>query len=187
MGPPLATLPGTPELVWLGPGNGVPNNPELALIVIRQAVDPAASDAAIRALLDRNGWGGTWSWTVFDLHHFHPNAHEVLVVSRGWGELIFGGRGGLRLTLRAGDAAILPAGTAHCRVGGSADFTVCGGYPPGQLDFETLLEGEGGSEIAARVARVARPASDPLYGPGGLLSMAWKIKKERRHGTCCKR
>lgn len=171
---PLCALSPAPDIFEVGPGDGVPNNPDLPVVLLRKAIEPTASDNSIRDLFEQNGWVGTWTWTVFDFHHFHPNAHEVLAVARGWGEILLGGPDGLAVHFKAGDAVILPAGTGHCRTASSTDFLVCGGYPPGQSAYETLRAGEGGADVAARIAHVPRPTSDPLYGAGGPLLSAWQ-------------
>lgn len=157
------------------PRNGdIPNNPDLPVMLMKGAVDPGIGPSAIRDLLERNGWGGTWEYTVFDYHHYHPNAHEALVVARGWADLTLGGPGAETLRVEAGDAVVLPAGTGHCRTGASPDFTVCGAYPPGQESYDTLRAGEAWpDDLTDRIAGVALPATDPVHGPDGALMRAW--------------
>jgi uncharacterized protein YjlB len=59
-------------------GGAIPNNPDLPVICMRAVVSGTATASEIREMLEANGWGGTWQWTVFDYHHFHPNAHGPL-------------------------------------------------------------------------------------------------------------
>ena len=156
-------------------GDGtVPNNPDLPAVLMRGALAPGASADAIVALIERNGWGGTWRWRVFDYHHYHPNAHEVLAVASGWAELMLGGPEGERVHVEAGDVLVLPAGTGHCQVEAGAGFEVVGAYPPGQEDYETArAERPHGPETLERIAAVPRPEADPIYGGGGPLMAAW--------------
>ena len=46
----------------------VPNNPALPVIVMRGALGDGASPSAVTALMEANGWGGTWVWQVFSYH-----------------------------------------------------------------------------------------------------------------------
>jgi uncharacterized protein YjlB len=85
--------------------------------------DPAA---VIEDLFEANGWGDTWRDGIYDYVHYHSRIHEVLGISRGTGRVRFGGRKGRIFTLKAGDVAILPAGTGHQRLSASDDFLVIG-------------------------------------------------------------
>lgn len=168
--------PASPDVRTLRlPRSGdIPNNPALPVVLMKGAVAPDAGPAATRTLLEENGWGGTWEYTVFDFHHYHPNAHEALVVARGWADLTLGGPGAETLRVEAGDAVVLPAGTGHCRVDAAPDFLVCGAYPPGQEDYDTLRAGDPWpDDLPDRIAHVARPATDPVHGDAGPLMQAW--------------
>ena len=152
----------------------VPNHPDLPVVLMRGALAPGASADAIAALLEANGWGGTWRWRVFDYHHYHPNAHEVLAVALGWAELMLGGPEGERVHVEAGDVLVLPAGTGHCQVEAGAGFEVVGAYPPGQEGVEVVrAERPHGPSTLERIAAVPIPTTDPIHGEGGPLMAAW--------------
>src|SRR6185312_3523444 len=89
-------------------GDRVPNNDRFPAVIARNALDSAQDDAAVKALLQANGWGGGWTWRVFDFHHFHPDAFEVLAVARGAATLMLGGPQGEEIEVEAGDVIILP-------------------------------------------------------------------------------
>jgi len=58
---------------------GIPNNPELSLLLYPGALsvsDDLPSECA--ALVRENGWGGAWRDGVFSYHHYHSTAQEVL-------------------------------------------------------------------------------------------------------------
>jgi uncharacterized protein YjlB len=159
------------------PENGAfPNHPRWPLLIYRQALpldypDPAAG---VEALFKSNGWHGAWRDGIYSFHHFHSNAHEVLGCCRGSASVLFGGPHGYRLNLRAGDAVLLPAGTAHKRVEASRDFMVVGAYP-GDADYDMCYGKPGEHEAAARnIASVPLPERDPLFGKKGGLRSLWK-------------
>jgi uncharacterized protein YjlB len=153
-----------------------PNNPRLPLLVYRQAIEQSGRNVAddVQRLLERHQWSGTWQNGVFSYHHYHSNAHEVLVVCAGHAQLQFGGPEGLIVAIAAGDVAVLPAGTAHKRVDASSDFLVVGGYPAGQEDYD-LIRDDSSAKAAAeqRIASVPLPKQDPLYGDDGPVLRHW--------------
>ena len=62
----------------LDPGPEVPNNPELPVIVYRQAVDAGSDRAtAFETTFAQNGWQGIWRNGIYDYHHYHSGAHEA--------------------------------------------------------------------------------------------------------------
>ena len=73
----------------------VPNNPLLPVVILRGAFAPAPLDEVI-ARMAANGWGGAWACTVFDYHHYHSGAREVLGIGRGLATLQIGGPHGQR-------------------------------------------------------------------------------------------
>jgi len=79
-----------------------------------------------------------------------------------------------RVSVRAGDVLVLPAGTGHCQIDANADFQVCGAYPPGQQRYETLrAEHPHDKAVLERIRAVPLPGTDPVFGAGGLLARLW--------------
>lgn len=108
----------------------VPNNIRPFLVYQgAMKLDPKQPEATIENLFEANGWGGTWRNGVYDYLHYHATVHEVLGVARGSARVRFGGDHGQELEIRAGDVAILPAGTGHQCIKASSDFCVIGAYP----------------------------------------------------------
>ncbi len=153
----------------------IPNNPELALLVYRQAVTLPDDDPAsvFEALFTANGWPAAWRNGIHPFHHFHSTAHEALGVYRGSATARFGGEGGVDLTVSAGDVVIIPAGVGHKALEASRDLGIVGAYPAGS--GPDLCRGAPNERPATldAIARVAVPARDPLYGAEGPLREHW--------------
>jgi uncharacterized protein YjlB len=157
------------ERLLLPPGDEIPNNPRLPVLLHRAAI-PAGDPAAAEALFARHGWHPAWRDGIHDVHHYHPNAHEALAIAAGQVRVRLGGEGGVTLDLAAGDVVVLPAGTGHRNLGQSADLLVVGAYPPGAPPEQ--YTGRPGEKLRAEraIQRVPDPPSDPVTGhpyPGG--------------------
>ncbi|HZZ58023.1 MAG TPA: cupin domain-containing protein [Opitutaceae bacterium] len=147
----------------LPPSGGIPNNPRLPVRIHRAAVPTAGDPAgALEALFARNGWPAQWRNGIYPFHHYHSTAHEVLGVAAGQVDVMLGGEGGRRVRLAAGDVAVLPAGTGHCRLAASPGLLVVGGYPQGQ-DWDTC-RAPADNDTIARIRQVPDPDADPVLG-----------------------
>lgn len=151
-----------------------PNN-VLPVVIYRNAIplkrqDPASS---IEARFRENGWDNIWRNGIFDFHHYHATAHEVLGCASGSVRIQLGGPHGQEVTLRAGDVVVLPAGTAHLNLGHSDDYRIIGAYPPDQSP--DMCYGKSGERPAAddAIAAVELPGTDPVLGERGQLLRLW--------------
>ena len=155
-----------------------PNN-SLPVILYRRAI-PLDGRNPARSIEERfveNGWSGLWRNGIFDFHHFHATAHEVLGGARVTVQVQLGGLSGRCVSLHAGDVVVLPAGTAHRNLGHSDDYQIVGGYPPGQSP--DMCYGKPGErpDADAEIAAVSLPESDPVLGQHGPLMKQWKIDR----------
>lgn len=153
----------------------VPNN-ILPFLVYQGAVtlDPKQPEETIENLFETNNWGGTWRNGVYDYLHYHATVHEVLGVARGHARVRFGGDHGQELDIKAGDVAILPAGTGHQCITASDDFCVIGAYPPGSRMEITRPTPENHAKALKTIPNVARPPADPVTGKHGALMRLWR-------------
>lgn len=153
----------------------VPNN-ILPFLVYQGAVtlDPKQPEETIENLFETNNWGGTWRNGVYDCLHYHATVHEVLGVARGHARVRFGGDRGQELDIKAGDVAILPAGTGHQCIKASDDFCVIGAYPPGSRMEITRPTPENHAKALKTIPDVARPPADPVTGKHGALMRLWR-------------
>jgi uncharacterized protein YjlB len=145
----------------------VPNNPTMPLVVYRGAFATAAdAERRIQDHFERNGWSNSWVNGIFDYHHYHATAHEVLGIARGSADVQFGGPHGPVLKVSAGDVVLIPAGVGHCRKSSSADLSVVGAYPGG-TDYDTQrATPESRMRSLPKIAAVPKPSSDPVLGAG---------------------
>ena len=152
-------------------GDQVPNNLDHPAVIARDALGGAHDDRAVRGLMERNGWAGTWTSIVFDYHHFHPDAFEALAVASGSATLMLGGPQGETLEVRAGDVMILPPGFGHRRLAMRDGFQICGAYPPGQENY-TIVRAGYDDAMLRQIAAVTNPRTDPAWGADGALLKA---------------
>lgn len=153
------------------------NNPTLPLLIYENVLDLAGSDAAATCIerFAAYGWHGAWRNGIFPFPHYHSTAHEVLGICRGQAKVRFGGEHGLVMTVKSGDALVLPAGTGHQNLGSSPDLLVVGAYPDG-MDWDLCRGGPGEREDELRnIQAVPLPDSDPLFGRGGPLMRLWQL------------
>lgn len=153
----------------------IPNHARWPLLIYQAAfkVEPGLPDE-IEQLYQLNGWGGTWRWGVYDYDHYHSNTHEALACFSGQAELLLGGESGITVTLKAGDAVLLPAGTGHKNMASSSDFQVVGAYPAGRTPDMNVGKPDERPQVIHAITNVPKPERDPFYGSEGPLIDHWK-------------
>ncbi|MBS1828747.1 MAG: cupin [Acidobacteria bacterium] len=163
-----------PESIQFSRNGWMPNNAHLPVLLYRGAINPAAGDPAtvLEAVFGKNGWPAKWRNGVYPFHHYHSTAHEVLGFARGHARILLGGENGREVSVKAGDIALLPVGTGHCRIEASSDFLVVGAYPDGQ-DWD-LCRSAPDAAAMQRIRTLSFPASDPVIGANGPTTRLWR-------------
>jgi uncharacterized protein YjlB len=169
-----------PIRIWFVDDGIVPNNARFPLLVYRGvvAINSRRGDPAvlIDSLFDLNGWGRSWRDTVYDFVHYHSQVHEVLGIARGNAVLELGGIKGRRLQLKAGDVAILPAGTGHRLLESSRTFLVVGAYPT-TGKYDECTDTRDREAAAKRIRKTKKPETDPVFGKDGPLTKLWRTSR----------
>jgi uncharacterized protein YjlB len=171
-------LPEHTQIYLLDDDGVFPNNPTLPVVLYQHAFQISNPDEAagtIERVFAENGWHHFWRNGVFDYHHFHSTAHEVLVACSGSAQLMLGGPSGEEVRFQQGDALILPAGTAHKCIEATDDFVCVGAYPLDQLFDMCYGKVEERSKEMKNIQNVPLPKADPVYGKDGPLTFHWDL------------
>jgi uncharacterized protein YjlB len=160
-----------------------PNNEHLPVLFYEHALqvsNPEEAGEEIEKIITENFWHHTWKNGIYDYHHYHSTAHEVLVCLEGIANVQLGGPSGVSVNFKQGDVLILPAGTAHKANECSSDFQCLGAYPQDQLFDMNYGKTEERSNAMQNILQVPLPKADPIYNMDGPLAFHWNLHVEHR-------
>ena len=167
---------------FLSPDRNFPNNELLPLLIYKNALTLVHSDeqnaVAFEKLFRKNDWRPSWRDGIYDFHHYHSNAHEVLGVYNGHAKVQFGGPQGVIVECSKGDVIVIPAGVAHKSLSLSDDFSCVGAYPTGQEYDIRYGEDDELKETSQNVGEVHQPTHDPVFGKQGPLEKWWGVHEK---------
>lgn len=157
----IASSVKTSQVLRVAESDRFPNS-RLAVLVYLGAVRAKDLADAIERRFASHGWKPAWRAGLYDFHHYHSTAHEVLGVFRGEASVRLGGPKGKLVQLSAGDVLVLPAGVAHKNERHSSNFSVVGAYPVGTS--WDMKYGKPGERPATdrNITNTAVPGADPL-------------------------
>lgn len=162
------------RILSIPPERPFPNNPRYPLILYKPAIEhEKIGPQWFEERFSENGWGLSWRNGIYSFHHFHSCAHEVLGCFAGKAVVMFGGPGGMTVSLETGDALVIPAGVGHCLIESTSDFHVVGAYPDGTRPDTLQGQDSEYNQAASRAEKVPKPEADPLFGVSGPLAQNW--------------
>jgi len=161
--------------------NGNYPNSRLPVIIYKRVADSnkTSLDSYFEEMIHANKWGNSWRNGIYDYHHYHSTAHEVLAIYQGKAEVQLGGPGNETFHLGKGDVVIIPSGVAHKRINSSDDFACFGAYPKGQSYDMNYGKEEELEEAIYNINHTPLPETDPVLGKDGPLKTTWNKKQKR--------
>jgi uncharacterized protein YjlB len=178
-----ALLPQHTHVFLLNDDGVFPNNEHLPAVLYEHCFQISNEDEAadhIERVLEENAWHHPWRNGIYDYHHFHSTAHEVLVCYSGRASVLLGGPDGTEVHFNQGDVLILPAGTAHKCEEATSDFKCIGAYPLDQMFDVCYGKIEERAKAHESILKVPLPLADPIYGTDGPLVFHWNIQIAKR-------
>jgi uncharacterized protein YjlB len=168
------------EKHFLSDDGTFPNNYVLPLLIYKNALTLEKGEdqnaGAIERLFRKNDWKNSWRDGIYDYHHYHSTAHEVMGIYEGDARVQFGGAKGPVIELSKGDVIIVPAGVAHKKISSTTNFKCVGAYPSGQ-DYDMCYGNtDERPETDRNISSTPLPNSDPVFGKEGPLEKWWTLR-----------
>lgn len=165
-----------PETLYFKDDGIIPNSRYPLLLYRNVFVERDAEGATwLETRFAQHNWSNSWRNGIFSFQHYHSIAHEVLGIYSGTALVLLGGDKGKKVTVKAGDIIIIPAGVGHKNLG-SENLGVVGAYPNGMpVDIMRGLPGERPT-VDKNISAVPLPSTDPFLGAKSGLPGIWQTK-----------
>jgi uncharacterized protein YjlB len=165
-----------PEMLYFKDDGIIPNS-KYPLLLYRNAFSERDERGAewLEEKFLSNNWSNSWRNGIFTFQHYHSITHEVLGIYSGECLVLLGGEKGEKVTVKAGDIIVIPAGVGHKNLG-DKKLGVVGAYPNGMpVD---IMKGEPGERPRTdqNIAAVPFPGTDPFLGASDGLKKIWETK-----------
>ncbi|WP_347114077.1 hypothetical protein AAHB66_18990 [Leclercia sp. S52] len=121
----------TPRVLMLSARDWVPNHPHLPVLIYKGAILEGDHASQFEQRFADNGWPPQWRDGIFDYHHYHSTAHEVLGIARGTARLVIGGPGGRGAGGRSRGRPVIAGGNRALPFICNARFSGGGGVSAG--------------------------------------------------------
>jgi uncharacterized protein YjlB len=172
------TIETTEILEFLLKDDGIyPNNAHLQVFLYKHALElpEVGEEQFIEDTFRKNNWMHAWSDGVYNFHHYHSTAHEVLAIFKGSARILLGGGKGTVIKVERGDVVIIPAGVAHKNLDANMNFKCVGAYPKGQdPDMNYGLRSERPT-TDKQIEKVPLPEFDPVFGKESPMLKSWHM------------
>lgn len=162
-----------PETLYFKDDGIIPNS-KYPLLLYRNAFTERNEKGAewLEEKFLSNNWSNSWRNGIFTFQHYHSITHEALGIYSGECLVLLGGDQGEKVSVKAGDIIVIPAGVGHKNLG-DKDLGVVGAYPNGMA--VDIMKGEKGERPGTdhNIAAVPLPDTDPLQGNSEGLRKIW--------------
>lgn len=138
-----------------------PNNNDHPLLLYRNSFNGSQQEA--ESLIVGAGWTSPWVWGVFEFHHYHSTAWELLLCVRGSARIQLGGPQGPTVEVEKGDTMLVPPGFAHKQLSEKDGFALLGAYPEPGIHVDTL-RGAPTQQQLQNIEQCHVPETDPILG-----------------------
>ena len=152
------------QRVYLVDDGTFPNNDQYPTLLLKSVFDGTQAEG-VRRITNDGKWTPPWAWGIFEYHHYHSRAWELLLCVRGEASVQLGGSTGPTVSISRGDSVLIPPGVAHKQLNANGGFTLLGAYPTQDFDGSIdTLTGLPTSEQRDRIKACFVPLTEPITG-----------------------